>query len=277
VLSGWWLLGVSLASDCATCHAEQAHAHARSRHGQAFANPSFRAAWSRHPDPWCLTCHARGGVTCEACHGEPSMVRVARRPPGPVEAEAPHGFEVVPDLGTTACAGCHQVMPPEATVALQTTMSEHTLSTGHCAGCHLPGGDHGLRGGARDVDGLREVLSVTWASAAQGWAATVRAEGVGHAVPTGDPFRQLLVEIGSGDQVVDRARLGRAVQGVGAGLEEVMDTRLPAPGADGATARTVQLHGTATWWRLRFELVDPTHDELVGLEAGWVVHEGSLR
>ena len=32
----------------------------------------------------------------------------------------------------------------------------------------------------------------------------------------------------------------------------------------------------AEWWRLRFELVDPAHTELSGLEAGWVVHQGRL-
>jgi len=259
-------LALALAADCASCHGEEAYAHGQSRHGQAFTNPSFQTAWARHRDPWCLSCHQREGVGCEDCHGEDAAMA------HPTAGDLPHPVEHTPDLGTSACRSCHDFSPPGSTVLLQATVSEHVPSTGSCAGCHMPAGDHTLRG-ARDQAFVREALSVTW----DGPEATVRAQGAGHAVPTGDPFRQLLLEVGSGEEVLDRARFGRAVEGVGASFRVVSDTRIPAPGPDGTGARTVRLDApTATWWRLRFELVDPAHTELEGLEAGWTVEAGAL-
>jgi len=266
-----WLWALARAEDCATCHAPQAYTHSLSRHAAAFSNPSFQAAWTRHPDPWCLSCHRRDGIACQDCHGE-----LVTTGPSPAAADAPHDLLVADDFGTTTCAPCHDVLPPGATVALQTTMQEHMPATGSCASCHLPDGDHQTLG-ARDHAFVRGALEVDWSGTGADRVARVRARGVGHRVPTGDPFRQLLLEVGAGDQVLDRARFGRAVDGTGDDLTVRFDTRLPAPSPGAISEKTVRLDADgASWWRLRFDLVDPFHTELAGDERGWTVHEGTF-
>lgn len=107
--------------------------------------------------------------------------------------------------GVEACSGCHQFMlpdfhakgRPDTDIAMQDTVREWQLSSfGRkgvpCQSCHMPEGAHDLRF-------MRAHLEVEWSdpSSREGGplCAAVRSTEVGHAVPTGDPFRRLQLRL----------------------------------------------------------------------------------
>ena len=95
-----------------------------------------------------------------------------------------------------------------------------------CQSCHMPGGDHTMRG-AHDVELLRGSLAVTASDDARGAQLTLASVGVGHAFPTGDLFRHLTVEVRpAGDpRVRDGEDAWRVVDRMGRTFETRLDGR----------------------------------------------------
>jgi hypothetical protein len=264
------LLVVTLAQvprTCDGCHPAEGAAHADTRHAHAWDAPAFQQAWSATRDRWCLTCHAPpDGVRCASCHVRDGFVRTADVPTEAAHAAHPM---MVADLGVGACVSCHQFRAPGGGGVVQDTVAEHARSgvTATCASCHLVG--HGLRG-PRDRAFVKAAVSARYADG----VVRLVAAGVGHAVPTGDPWRRFEIELLAGDDVVRRYVVGRRVAGVGADFREVVDHRLPPPGPDGTTAREVRVDPTgADRWRVVFALTDPAHP---GDDPAWTLAEGSL-
>lgn len=223
------------AAACRKCHADIAQVHDASRHGIAATNPSFVASLATSSNSadrkWCLDCHAprvggdmkAHGVGCLACH-------VARS----------HGAGR-PKVDDAVCARCHEVgLPPSGLTSeiakrarAQNTPTEHkewsssgATSSRSCVDCHTaghrwPGGHDGAFAGSTVSVDARVKGAVLLVS--------ISVDGVGHPLPTGDPFRVLSVRA-----CEDRAcatelavtRVGRSLQGA---EMKVVDTR-PRPG-----------------------------------------------
>lgn len=151
---------------------------------------------------------------------------------------------------------------------MQDTLAEYVASGASeaCSDCH---GAHAIAG-ARDRDFVGRAVAATYADG----VVHLEAHGVGHQVPTGDPWRRFVVELLDGDVVVRRYVVGRQVAGVGPDLHTVADHRLPVP-VGGVTARDVVVDPSgAGAWRVVFSLTDPDHP---GTDPAWVLAEGALR
>lgn len=183
-------------TDCADCHAEVVEAWSGSRHAAARTNLAFVEALKTADNAgWCLNCHAPvaaqadEGITCAVCHVREGRVLSAKEP-GPDAVDA-HPMRVEPSLsGSRLCAGCHEFRAPDVHDrldqggALQSTFSEWLAWEGDedCASCHLDG--HRFSG--------RELMADTVFVQIEDDTLVVSLVGeVGHAVPTGDPFRRL--------------------------------------------------------------------------------------
>jgi hypothetical protein len=104
------------------------------------------------------------------------------------------------------CAGCHEFLGHDLvdgrTVLngekLQTTWSEWSAwrasggGEATCQQCHMPGKAHTFRG-AYDLEYLRGALALRVERERGRWVAVVESRGVGHAFPTGDVFRHLVL------------------------------------------------------------------------------------
>ncbi|MBN2800826.1 MAG: hypothetical protein JXX28_16945 [Deltaproteobacteria bacterium] len=294
------LLGVALAGECTDCHTDTHHEG--SRHAQSFSSAPFQAAWRRFPDRWCLECHAPSpaqreaiapgadglsagelvlgadlsarvpGVSCETCHLADGVVQSATRPG--LRARLAHPIVRAPDLGTEVCVGCHQFTAPGGDAWVQTTGLEHAAWTGaaQCTDCHDA---HAVPGAHSDA--VRSSIRAEVRREGQVVVAEISASGVGHRFPTGDPYRQLVLELGDARGLLARRVIGRSVTGMGADFREVYDGRMPVPDAAGNTALRLDLGELpATWWSLRYLLTEPTHWELAPEERGYLLAEGSL-
>lgn len=166
---------VLAASDCGGCHAV-AHAQwAQSRHASSATNPLYVASRDKHPRRlWCASCHVPEGdsVGCTSCH----------------KPEAGHGAKVE----VSVCASCHEFVEPKTHAPMQTTVSEwEKAAAAPCSACH----DHAARSG-HDAQSVREALRIEVKRRNGVVLATVSAPGAGHAIPTGDPFRRLMLTAG---------------------------------------------------------------------------------
>lgn len=227
-----------------SCHADVAAEWNKSMHHASFDDDVFRASYAREPATFCVKCHAPEdrslsgrpsalaslGTACTSCHiGHEKTVADSR-----------------------ACAGCHEFPFPGRETStklgdqMQRTISEHAFSTESsvpCASCHMPivFGPHGKHkshafGGGTDPSWLRSALDVR--ASREGSRVTIAlAPGhVGHAVPTGDLFRRLVVgadALDDGGAVIGRAALpvGRTFATNARGERvEIADNR---PGAQG--------------------------------------------
>lgn len=244
------------AQACRGCHERTYDEWSRSRHAQAWSNPIFTESFRDLRSPWCVHCHApldeqrsqffvgepsepallEEGVNCATCHLREGAL-LSGRPPSEA-AQAAHRIRHEPRLRTVDfCGGCHEFrMPdfhapgrPDTTLLMQKTVTEWRASSAArrgetCQSCHMPEGAHTFPG-AHELALVRETLETTWTwSGPSRVCATVRARGVGHAVPTGDPFRRLRLRL-CGDATCDtplRQRLltrkvtlkdGRALEG----------------------------------------------------------------
>jgi hypothetical protein len=105
------------------------------------------------------------------------------------------------------CRDCHEFATPAfeggamrmTDLPMQRTYSEwlaYSDAGGRetCQSCHMPGGDHTMRG-AHDVELLRGSLAVTASADSRGARLTLASVGVGHGLPSGDLFRHLTVEV----------------------------------------------------------------------------------
>ncbi len=228
------LPAAALNRECEGCHQQIAQQWRASLHHRSFTSESFQRSFEREPLAFCQSCHAPAadptsppppalaelGVGCISCHtpttddvdqlrvGTPAVLAAA--PPGAVPTiTAPHGVLRSPAFGSNAaCARCHEFAFPDAaerghTALMQSTITEQRTaqdSSSPCASCHMlrvaPNGQRSHAFAAsRDLAFLRGAARVT--------ADRVSSERVlielspahlGHAFPTGDLFRRLLVE-----------------------------------------------------------------------------------
>lgn len=283
------------ASECGRCHQPEHEAWGRSRHAQAWTDPLFRASFARaRMRGWCRNCHVpleeqqavmgarpddalvAEGITCAVCHLRDGVV-LASRAPSP-DAGAAHAIREEPALRSAAfCGGCHQFAQPvldelplrDTAVWAQSTLLEWERSGARasCQGCHF---DTHESGGGHDLARLREALVVQLAQR----TLSLRLKDVGHRVPTGDPFRQLVLEAcaGSCEAPLASWRFRRTFELQGALVRERGDTRL-TPGE----VRTVTLPDGATRWRLRLIYAEPGLEERVAPEhVSALISEGAL-
>lgn len=213
------------AAACRSCHQRDHETWARSRHALAFRDPVFAADFARTPRRWCLGCHAplaqqqaevfaaspgnlaADGVGCAVCHVRDGVVLSARPPTA--DGTRAHRMREDPRLSSPQlCAGCHQFNAPlpgarpfrAGTLAMQNTHAEWRASSfaargTSCLGCHMANGSHAMAG-AHDEGLLRKSVDVAVAVDGDGRVVvTARTSNVGHAFPTGDPSRSLLVEV----------------------------------------------------------------------------------
>ncbi len=202
---------------CEACHADVARTWRGSLHQRAYLDRSFAEALSREPAPFCRGCHAPEadpaapappalaelGVGCVSCHLSGEVVLAVPRDDLSRET-APHALHRDPRFATAAaCGGCHEFAFPDAlpgSEPMQRTLAEHRLSARAatpCADCHMPRTrgrrDHGFIA-SRDPAMLRRSLTVAATRTAGGYATLRLTPGaVGHAVPTGDLLRRLVV------------------------------------------------------------------------------------
>ncbi len=228
-------------STCATCHPAEAASWEGSRHAHAADNAAFVRSFADAKPGWCQDCHRAGGVSCAACH----------------TADTP---------ATDTCGACHEFDLPQDQGAGQHTVTEWSSSRAGtegrgCERCHDP---HAVSG-AYDLEGLRARTSVAARRVGSAVVATITFDGVGHAVPTGDPFRRLEFQV-FGDLAGAR-HLGSAELGLRFALDDdgavrvIEDTRLPPPTAGDRAERTVTVDAPgARSWRLWFRRVDPDHE-----------------
>ena len=203
---------------CVKCHDDIADEWSTSLHKQAHTDPAYQRALALEPLSFCRGCHAPEadasrdapkplgelGVACITCHvpddaahgatlGAPGSVRSAGKAPHAVLRSAAFATK-------DACANCHEFSFPHGRELMQSTLSEHaaTGTTAGCASCHMPIVDgpkgrhrkhsfevtHEMIRNAVETHASRERDHVTF---------TIAPRGVGHAVPTGDLFRRLVL------------------------------------------------------------------------------------
>lgn len=216
---------------CISCHADHASEWEGSLHQQAWNDPMFQAAFEVEPMPFCQGCHApetspravvndkvgHAGVTCVSCHVVDGEILAA-----PGGGPTPHAVRREQAFTTEqACARCHEFdFPSVQGQAMQSTLTEHARSTKHaqsCADCHMPTVDgpdgshhsHGFRV-VSDPSMLRSAVLADADRSAGGITITLEPGAVGHAFPTGDLFRRLVVRArAQGDTEWSERFLGR--------------------------------------------------------------------
>jgi hypothetical protein len=242
---------------CSGCHFAIVEEWRTSLHRASHDDPSYLGALTGEPVAFCNGCHApehdpSAGVSCATCHAE------AHRP----MAHRAQG-------SNRSCAGCHEFMLPTGTAFMQRTASEHRASAyanASCESCHMPSVGAGVARhrshaflASRDPATLRRALAIEAVPLAPGTIeVTLRLAEVGHAVPTGDMFRRLVVRAEALDprgRVVGSAerRLARRFALERAGYVEVADER--PGGARGAVVRVpLDLGESAAGARIRYRV-----------------------
>ncbi len=280
------------AEECGACHPAIFAEWRGSGHGRAWSSERVQEEYRLAPAPACVACHAPAaasaevpagrafaeGVGCGSCHrwGDDGAVE-----PSPESARA--GGAAADRGAAGGCAGCHQFRFSEArdplAIAeadaipyaegwLQDTVGEWARSDAgrrgiSCLDCHMPRTeahrshrfpgmyDHALVQGAVEVEvrarreGGRVLVDVLLTPGA-----------IGHAFPTGDLFREAVVEVWTEEAASargefrlkrwfdDRARLladGR----IETLRVEVADTRVPPPGAGEPPTIALELRSPA--------------------------------
>ena len=279
---------VALNRACVQCHPTVAAAWETSLHRQSWSEPDFAFAVAREPKPFCRGCHAPEadpqheptgelaaiGVACVTCHvprGESLAAdAVLTGPTVRGSGNSPHAVVRRESFGSAQqCASCHEFsFPGQPHLELQTTLSEHAASPDAdvpCQGCHMPAGDHGFAV-TRDPDALRDALSVI---ATRPEPTRVHLQlasvGVGHAFPTGDPFRRLVVEVEADGELLDAVTLERTIEeqhlhGLYPRRVVTQDNRLGTPDAESSISFAVP-DGADVTWRVAYERVDQTVGE----------------
>jgi nitrate/TMAO reductase-like tetraheme cytochrome c subunit len=270
-------------AQCEGCHADIADSWRGSLHRQSFTESDFAAAFGHEPSEFCRSCHApeadpargtaigrleRIGVACVTCH-------VPRGEHG----EGPHdGMRSLVGAGSTACGGCHEFGFPDAPeVAMQSTIREHAQSPAaatSCVDCHMPrrdalGGqrDHAFAA-SRDLGMLQSAVEIE-AERIDDVRVRVRLvpRRIGHAFPTGDMFRRVLViaQAYEGDNVRAGAVevIGRSFEG---GARRQVDNRLGADGDYGPRDVEIELPGAAGM-KVRWSVVYQRTDGAAAVEG----------
>jgi hypothetical protein len=284
---------------CVDCHEEAAAQWSASLHRAAFTDPDFAAAYAHEPTRFCRGCHAPEaapehespgaaaelGVACVTCHvpqgaalpsdGVLAAMTITTGERSAASEAAPHPIVRDPAFTTTAaCAACHDFDHPHAPgVPMQSTVREHQRSPAAgdgCVGCHMrdpPRGPvhHGFAA-SRDHERLRAALEIhALRPEPARILISLRPRAIGHAFPTGDMFRQVLVEADATDEqgdplAGDQRILGKIYQdrlaGSSRGRVLLEDTRL-LPGAEAVVeldlsgAEALPVH-----WRVVYQRID---------------------
>lgn len=254
---------------CIGCHSDIAAEWRGSQHQTAFIDPAFQRAYALEPAAFCRGCHAPEspaieapsdsaaalGAACITCHLAGQTILAApkgglRFPPHRVDRSAAFAAD-------GACAGCHEFSfgddeRRERPLGMQRTISEHAASSyaeTSCADCHMPFvGEGGARhrshafASTRDPESHRRAVSVRAERVdLTSVRITLTAKGVGHAYPTGDLFRRVVVRaevVGDDYRSLSRRTiylrrqfaLGRDINGRLVRVEAA-DSRLSADGA----------------------------------------------
>jgi hypothetical protein len=207
--------GMERPENCRVCHEDAYRSWQTSMHAQAASGGLFPIGFRVEPRKWCGFCHSPAepdlskggsrGVTCGSCHFRVDGIATARPV---VDQVTPHRLVFDPSLRDgSLCARCHQFDFPLNPVVSQDTIHEWRSSgRSHvaCASCHMPdrpGKKHSYPG-SRDAAFLRHGIPLsTIISPAQSSLSGVEFDitilvgpvAAAHRVPTGDPFRVLVV------------------------------------------------------------------------------------
>lgn len=229
----------------------------------------------------------QNGVDCQTCHVRDGAVRTSSAPTAAGEAVHP----LVQDASFASqatCARCHQFpfqQHPNLPFRYGTTPAQNTVTEWEhaqaaaegrtCITCHMGSQGHRFPG-AHSPAFVRAALSVEVAREDELLTVTVRALDVGHAVPTGDPFRRLELwlcddpDCNVGSPV---AWYKRHLQRTDTSWTDGHDTRVPSNGT-----RTIRVPAhEAVWWRLQLFYGDRRFEaDLPPDEVGYTVLEGNI-
>jgi len=220
---------------CEGCHAAIADEWRASLHRGAYTDPMVQAAVAREAKPeFCRTCHAPEadprtepsarraeiGVGCVGCHVVDDAILAGPAAPGQADVALAHAVKrEAAFAGPQACAGCHEFLFPAAGrgghgLKMQKTISEHARSNARaqpCQACHMQptttdGAVHRSHGfhvvGQPQLLRAAASISAERASDEHGQPivrVTLEPRSIGHAFPTGDVFRRLVVRLDSDD------------------------------------------------------------------------------
>jgi hypothetical protein len=212
---------------CEGCHAEIAAEWRASLHHRAYTDPMFQRQLAREPFAFCRGCHAPEaspsgdgpeglrtlGVGCVTCHVVGDQILAVRKGDGAARDGEHHPLTRSATLeAPAACGACHQFAFPgeparQEPLLMQSTMDEHARGphgNQPCASCHLPlvpGGATGQHrshafSASRDEALVRAAVLVEEGPFTDNTLTLrLRPGAVGHAFPTGDMLRRLLLVI----------------------------------------------------------------------------------
>ncbi len=225
-----WEGNLESSKDCGVCHKEIYAEWETTRHKVAFTNELYRESHEREPLTWCVNCHApmmkangdlekiedrvfkEEGISCIVCHKRGDKILTARIPSKPQE----HKYIEVKEMRRSEfCENCHQFNFPVGTgnvphknfkysaQPMQNTFTEWQMSYFYgketCQDCHMKPKDgyktHSFPGG-HNRDYLENTFSVNLEKISNSDVKlTVTAKRLGHAFPTGDLFRTLIIKL----------------------------------------------------------------------------------
>jgi hypothetical protein len=233
---------------CEGCHADVAREWRASLHMQSHSDPVYQRAFALEPLAFCTRCHAPEadaespslehtsvGTACVTCHSG-----------GPTATSA------------RPCASCHEFGFPEGPGLMQLTATEHRASihaATPCTTCHMPrvAGHASHRFAAsRDVDFLRRAADIRASRSGDEVLIVLSPREVGHALPTGDIFRRLRVDVVvPGDPATHRlVLLDRNTKTGG------LDNRPFVSGAPAEVRVPLAAPGRAIAWSVTYERVE---------------------
>ena len=206
---------------CQGCHVEQTQQWRSSRHSKSWTNSIFQVSFQDALLPnWCIECHrpltnnitsksfANEGISCTVCHLREGKITSSNTKWA--ELNAPHSLRYEQDFGNSEfCATCHQFNLPKyhpmySEIPVQNTYEEWK-SSGYkqtCQDCHMGKNGHQFSGG-HDIELLRKSVMASVLLDENTVEVTIQTQGVGHAFPTGDPFRHLQWKLCSDPDCID--------------------------------------------------------------------------
>lgn len=208
-------------ASCIGCHADVAKEWSGSLHRAAFTDSAFQKGFAIEPEAFCRNCHepTSQGVACTSCHG------------------LPEGDTHPTSNARASCAPCHEFAfenapsPPERASMMQLTMTEHGSDARDCTSCHMKHGSHAFAV-SRNASFLQSALATDVSRTRDGSIeVTLTPREVGHAFPTGDMFRRVLLRLevlaSDGHAIYTRERAFERTFTIANGSKRtVTDTRL---------------------------------------------------
>jgi hypothetical protein len=262
---------------CVSCHSSVAAEHEKSLHAHAFSDASFQKGYRHEQKQFCRDCHMpegseSAGVMCVTCHRPDPDGPII----GPRVSSGTHAVAATPDFGTRACVRCHDFSFPDSEPLgskgkMQRTAEEHAGGES-CATCHMPSHTFAV---SRNRDLLASAVMVRASRNADGAAVfALSARGVGHAFPTGDLFRRLVLRARAGRTTLEYP-FWRTFRADPAGRRfEASDNRL-APEQRVTVPLDAPVEWEVVYQRVTAVAQTPPYD--VDIEAELPLVRGSLR